>query len=148
MIVIKRPVITEKSMQMASSGLYTFEVDKGANKNSVAQDVAKRFGVNVVSVKILNAKAKLKTQRMVKRTYLSGGFKKAMVQVKKGQTIALFESKPEETAVVTTGEGEPQILKERKDILRRTKVRVEKNAPGQQVQGASPTTQRKVITGK
>src|SRR5206468_3877993 len=82
----------------------------------------------------------LKSQRRVRKNYQTGGFKKAIVTVKKGQVIPIFET-PKEEVTVTTGESEPQIMKEKRNLLSRTKVKVEKSAVG-----ASPTTQRKVIT--
>jgi len=142
MIVLKRPIITEKSMKLAQSGLYVFEVDKNATKPLIAKTVAAKFNVKVLGVKVVNVKGKLKQQRKVRKVYQTSGIKKALVQVKKGDKIAIFET-PKEEAVVTTGEGEPIKLKEKKDILGRTKVKVEKTAVG-----AAPTTQRKVITGK
>jgi large subunit ribosomal protein L23 len=144
MIVLKRPIITEKSMTLTKSGFYTFEVDRGATKKQVEKVVKDTFAVDVLSVRIINSKTQTKWQRRVRKTYQVGAFKKAIVSIKKGQKIAIFEaqSQPEEVTV-TTAESEPQVLKERKDILRRTKVKVERSATG-----ASPTTQRKVITGK
>lgn len=142
MIILKRPIITEKSMKLAQSGLYAFEVDKNATKPLIAKAVSEKFNVKVLKVKVINVKGKLKQQRKVRKVYKLSGFKKALVQVKKGEKIAIFET-PKEEAVVTTAEGEPIKLKEKKDFLGRTKVKVEKTAVG-----ASPTTQRKVITGK
>ncbi|OGE37765.1 50S ribosomal protein L23 [Candidatus Daviesbacteria bacterium RIFCSPLOWO2_01_FULL_39_12] len=142
MIVIKRPIITEKSMKLADQNLYTFEVDKDATKDQIARWVADKFSVKVLKVKTINVKGETKSQRRIRKFYKTTGFKKAYVQVKKGDKIALFET-PKEEAVVTTVEGEPIKLKEKKDLLGRTKVRVEKGAVG-----AAPTTQRKVITGK
>lgn len=130
-------------MKLASINLYTFVVDKNATKDMIAKFVTDKFGVNVLRVKTVNIKPKTKTQRSVRKTYQTGGFKKAVVEVKKGQKIALFETPKEEDVVVTTAEGEPIVTKEKKDIFRRTKVRVEKGNVG-----GSPTTQRKVITGK
>lgn len=146
MIILKRPIITEKSMKLAQSGLYTFEVSKEATKPLVAKEVAARFSVKVLKVNIINIQKKVKSQRRVRKTYTTGGAKKALVQVRKGDKIAIFETPKEEAPPaggVTTAEGEPIKLKEKKDLLGRTKVRVEKTATG-----SAPTTQRKVITGK
>lgn len=142
MIILKRPIITEKSMKLAQKGLYIFEVDKNAIKPQIAKAVEDKFNVKVLEVKTINIKGKIKSQRRVRKSYQSTGLKKAIVKVKKGQIIPVFET-PKEEAVVTTAEGEPIKLKEKKDILGRTKVKVEKTAVG-----AAPTTQRKVITGK
>lgn len=142
MIIIKQPIITEKSMKLAEKSLYTFEVDKEATKPLIAKRVAEKFNVKVLKVKVMNVKGKLKQQKRARKIYSVSGFKKALVQVGKGQKIAMFET-PREEATVTTAEAGPIKLKEKKDILGRTKIKVEKSAVG-----AAPTTQRKVITGK
>lgn len=142
MIILKRPLITEKSMKLAETGFYTFEVDKNAKKPQIAKAVADKFNVKVVSVAIINVKGQVKQQRQVRKSFQAVGIKKAIVKVGKGQTIAIFET-PKEEAVVTTAEGEPIKIREKKSFLRGTKVKVESSAVG-----ASPTTQRKVITGK
>ncbi len=139
MIILKRPIITEKSMLLAKGGLYTFEVDKNASKIQIGKRVAEKFGVKVVDVKTIMVKGETKSQRKVRKNYKTAGFKKALVRVEKGQTIAIFET-PKEQAIVTTAEGEPIKLKEKKDFLGRTKVKVEQSSVG-----AAPTTQRKVI---
>lgn len=142
MIILKKPIISEKSMKLAQSSLYTFEVSKDATKPAIAKAVADKFNVGVIEVKIVNVKGRIKAQKKVRKNYQTSGFKKAMVQLKKGEKIAFFET-PKEEVTVTTAEGEPIKLKEKKDILGRVKVKVEKSAVG-----AAPTTQRKVITGK
>lgn len=143
MIVLKRPIITEKSMNLAKNGLYTFEVVKWASKPLIARVVSEKFGVKVLKVNTINVRGEVKVQKRVRKLYKRADFKKAIVQVKKGDKITLFETPKEEQVTVTKAEGEPIKVKERKDILGRTKLRVEKGAVG-----AAPTTQRKVITGK
>ncbi|MDP3733021.1 MAG: 50S ribosomal protein L23 [Candidatus Daviesbacteria bacterium] len=142
MIILLRPIISEKSMKLASSGEYTFEVARAANKKQIAEAVQEKFKVSVVGIKTINLKSKTKIQKRIRRFYQTGKLKKAIVKVKKGQIIPIFET-PKDEAVVTTAEGEPIKIKERKDILGRTKVKVEKTSVG-----AAQTTQRKVITGK
>lgn len=142
MIILRRPIISEKSMKLAGNHLYTFEVDRDASKSQIAKVVAEKFNVKVLSVKTVNIKGETKSQRKLRKFYQTHPYKKAIVQVGKTQKIAIFET-PKEEALVTTAEGEPQILKEKRDILRRTKVKVERGATG-----AAPTTQRKIITGK
>jgi|SRR3989344_246914 len=150
-IILRKPIITEKSMKFTADGLYTFMVGKGVTKPQIAKAVGDEFKVDVVSVKTINVKGVTKWQRRVRKSYTSGGFKKAMIQLKKGQKIAMFEAasadgsgEPKQgDVVVTTAEGEPIVMKEKKDILGRTKIKIEKGA-----HGAAPTTQRKVITGK
>ena len=141
MIVLRKPIITEKSMKLTGNSLYTFMVDKDATKPQIAKAVENQFKVDVIKVKTINVKGETKMQRRVRKSYQTADFKKALVQLKKGQKIAMFEQAPkEEEVTVTTAGGEPTVMKERKDLFRRTKVKVEKGAPG-----AAPTTQRKVI---
>src|SRR3989338_5147469 len=143
-MIIKRPIITEKSMKLALSNLYVFEVDKNATKLQIGKRVAEKFKVKVLGVKTINVKGETKSQKRVRKLYKSSGFKKALVQVKKGDKIAIFETHKEEAVIPLSGaENEPRLMREKKDILGRTKVKVEQSAVG-----AAPTTQRKVITGK
>ena len=128
-------------MKLADNGFYTFEVAKNATKNEVSKVVKARFSVDVLSVRIVNVKGEQKTQRRVRAYYETAAIKKAIVELKKGQKIAMFETPKEETAeVISAGESEPIIIKEKKSFLRDTKVKIEKSAdlPKQ-------TTQRKVI---
>ena len=149
MIILKRPIITEKSMKLADKHFYTFEVDKNATKDMIAKAVADKFNVKILKVKTINIKGEAKSQRRVRKYFKTPGFKKAIVQVGKTQKIALFETPKDgstsspQGAVVTPAEGEPTVVKEKKDIFRRTKIKVERGT----FSGA-PTTQRKVITGK
>lgn len=142
MIILLKPHISEKSMKLAGKGEYTFAVAKDADKKQVKKAVEDKFKVNVLKVAIINIKGGVRSQKRVRKFYRTTGFKKAIVKLAKDQKIAIFET-PKEEAVVTTAEGKPIKLKEKKDILGRTKVKVEKTAVG-----TAPTTQRKVITGK
>lgn len=124
-LLIKKPIITEQSMKLAGLGFYTFAVDRDANKREISQVVEKKFNVEVVSVRTINIKGKLKNQRSKRGVYKTQDLKKAIVGVKKGQKIALFEAilNPKEEPVVTTGEPE---VKEKKSLLKGTKVKIEK----------------------
>ena len=125
--MLKSPRITERSFALAKDGLYTFEVSDWMTKKQIEKIVTDKFKVDVVSVKTINIKGKLKQQRTRRGTYSTAGFKKALVQVKKGQKIALFETAvaaPEEDVVVTSAEGEPVKVKETKK--KDTKVTVER----------------------
>ena len=137
-VVLQKPIITEKTMKLAQAGVYTFAVSKDANKQAVAKAVTDKFSVKVESVRIINVKGGLKMQRKVRNYYQTSGIKKAIVQVGKGEKISIFDAEiPKEAEVITAGEMEP--AKERKNILRGTKVKVEKIGDSMQ------TTQRKVI---
>ena len=58
--IIKRPIITERSMEQAESKRYTFEVCKDANKIEIAKAVEEIFGVKVAKVNTLNMYGKEK----------------------------------------------------------------------------------------
>ena len=89
--IIKRPIITEKSMAEIADKKYTFEVAKDANKIEIAKAVEEIFGVKVAKVNTLNVQGK------IKRTgrYPAGrtaSWKKAMVTLTAdSKTIEFFE---------------------------------------------------------
>ncbi|AGT30565.1 50S ribosomal protein L23 [Geobacillus genomosp. 3] len=58
--IIKRPIITENTMNLVGERKYTFEVDVKANKTEVKDAVEKIFGVKVEKVNIMNYKGKFK----------------------------------------------------------------------------------------
>lgn len=128
--MIKRPLISEKSMGLSKMGVYTFLVSDGVNKHEIAKLIAEKFSVDVVSVKTITIKGKTKVQRSRKGYYQTEGIKKAVVTVKKGQKITLFETannKEEEEVRIRTAEGEDiTTIKEKKSLLKGTKVKVEK----------------------
>ena len=64
-----------------------FRVHQKANKKNIKKNIEKLFKVNVVKVNIINRKAKLK-MKQGKKSYKSG-YKKAIVTLKKGQSIDL-----------------------------------------------------------
>lgn len=84
-----KPVVTEKSMNLAHNGFYTFEVPKQANKLSIAKTVAEAYKVEVLAVNIVKRPSKVKQRgRIVGRTKAQV---KAVVKLKKGQSIPGFE---------------------------------------------------------
>lgn len=87
--IILAPVITEKSMFLVKQGKYTFRVSKTSNKNKIKKAMKDKFGVDAISVLTMNVKAKKKN--MQRHKYEVPGFKKAIVKVKEGQKIDLFE---------------------------------------------------------
>lgn len=126
--VILRPLINEKSMGLIKGGFYTFEIGSNVTKQQIEKVVKAKFSVDVISVKTINLPKKRKMQRSRKGYFSTSGMRKAIVQLKKGQKIALFESsQPEEEAEVKTAEGEPVTkVKEKKSLLKGTKVKIEK----------------------
>ncbi len=92
--ILKRPIVTEKLTTQQEKGVYAFEVDKKANKISIADAVEKKFNVTVVSVRTVNHKGKAKSQ-MTRRGRFAGrtsSWKKAYVQLKQGDKIELFQN--------------------------------------------------------
>lgn len=88
--VILAPVISEKSMKDASSGKFTFKVSKTADKNQIKKAVQNKFKVDVLSVATMIMKPK-KKRTYQRKEYKSPSWKKAVVEVKSGQKIALFD---------------------------------------------------------
>lgn len=123
--MIKRPLISEKSMELAKQGLYTFEIPLGSTKHQIARIVAEKFKVSVVDVKTTKIKGKKKNQRTRKGIYLTPTLKKALIKIKKGQKIPLFEQISANEAKVTTIENGSEV-KEKKSLLKGTKVKIEK----------------------
>jgi large subunit ribosomal protein L23 len=92
--ILIRPLITEKMTNLNTDlGKYGFVVNPKANKIEIAKAIEKKFDVHVVDVKTINHPGKTKTQfrksgRFVGRT---AKYKKAIVTLKEGETIELFE---------------------------------------------------------
>jgi len=83
--IIKAPVITEKSAHLADNNVYTFKVDKRANKTQIKQVIEAKFGVKVESVNTLNTKSKAK--RVGRYTGKTKTYKKAIVKLAEGNKI-------------------------------------------------------------
>ena len=89
--VIKRPVITEKSMNAMEENKYTFEVDTRANKTLVKQAVEAAFDVKVKDVNIVNVRPKFK--RMGKYAGYTKKRRKAIVTLtSNSKAIELFSA--------------------------------------------------------
>ena len=84
---IRQPIITEKATILSEQNKTVFKVHSGANKNSIKRNIEKLFKVNVVKVNIINTK----TKKKIKQGKLSKkpGYKKAIITLKKGQSIDL-----------------------------------------------------------
>lgn len=86
------PIFTEKSLKLAKQGKYSFWVDKNANKLFIKSAVAKAFGVHVTDIKTISVKGETKRNAKGKKSRLTGG-KKAIVSLKEGEKIDIFEEK-------------------------------------------------------
>lgn len=87
--VLKRPVISEKSFASADQGKYVFIVDEAATKTEVKQAVEKAFSVHVTAVNTVIIAGKVK--RFGKSFGKRSDYKKAIVTIKKGETIEDFK---------------------------------------------------------
>ncbi len=85
------PIISEKSMKDANNGKFTFRVSRFSDKNDIKKKVEKKFDVNVVDVATVIVKGK-RMRVGVRRTEVrKSPWKKAIVKLKAGQKIGLFE---------------------------------------------------------
>ena len=81
------PTITEKATSLSEFNKTVFRVHKGASKNSIKKSIEKIFKVNVIKINTINLRGKTKLVRGKKSS--RPGYKKAIVTLKKGQSIDL-----------------------------------------------------------
>tara|TARA_B100000941_G_scaffold274322_1_gene235374 strand:- start:1944 stop:2246 length:303 start_codon:yes stop_codon:yes gene_type:complete len=81
------PLLTEKSTNLSGQNKIVFKVHKNANKINLKNNIEKIFKVNVVKINIINKQNRLKLTRG--RKVKVSGFKKAIITLKKGQSIDL-----------------------------------------------------------
>ena len=84
---ILSPLLTEKSTNLSEQNKIVFKVNKNANKKNLKTNIEKIFKVNVTKINIINKQNRTKLTRG--RKVKVSGFKKAIVTLKKGQTIDL-----------------------------------------------------------
>ena len=87
--VIRRPLVTEKTMAGMRDGRFTFEVDIHANKVEIRKAVEEIWPVNVVSVNTAIVPGKVRRQG--RTAGQRPDWKKAIVTLREGQTISAFE---------------------------------------------------------
>ena len=88
--VIIRPVVSEKSYVLAAADKYTFRVHPDAHKTQIRQAVEALFpGVQVLEVRTMSVKSKPKRRGLT--TGRTRRWKKAVVQVREGDTIPIFQ---------------------------------------------------------
>ena len=81
------PLLTEKSTNLSGLNKIVFKVHKNANKKNIKSNIEKIFKVNVTKVNIINKQNRTKLTRG--RKVKISGFKKAIVTLKRGQSIDL-----------------------------------------------------------
>ena len=84
---ILSPIVTEKSTNLSELNKIVFKVPDGANKDNLKKNIEKIFKVNVIKINIINKQNRTKITRG-KKVRVSG-FKKAIITLKKGQSIDL-----------------------------------------------------------
>ncbi len=87
--VLRRPLITEKNAMLQAQGKYAFEIAREANKQQIKQAVEKAFKVEVLAVNVMTVPGK--TRRVGRQQVLTQSWKKAIVTLKPGDKIELFE---------------------------------------------------------
>jgi large subunit ribosomal protein L23 len=87
--VLLAPVVSEKSYSLITDGKYTFKVHQDAHKTQIRQAVEQLFDVKVERVNIVKVQSKPKRRGLTRGR--RPGWKKAVVQLREGQTIDIFE---------------------------------------------------------
>jgi large subunit ribosomal protein L23 len=87
--VLLAPVVSEKSYSLLADRKYSFKVHKDAHKTQVRQAVEELFGVHVENVNISHVRPKPKRRGQIRGT--KPGWKKAIVQLREGDSIEIFE---------------------------------------------------------
>ncbi len=87
--IIIEPVLTEKTNDLREQSKYVFRVDPRANKIQISQAIQDLFDVTPVACNIVNVTGK--PRRVRHRMGYTSSWKKAIVTLKSGESIALFE---------------------------------------------------------
>ena len=87
--IVLAPIVSEKSYAGTSFGKYTFRVHGDAHRTQVRQAVEELFDVKVTRVNVIKVQAKPKRRGAFRGT--RPGWKKAVVQLRPGDTIEIFE---------------------------------------------------------
>ena len=86
--VLKTPHVTEKATDLTKKNQYLFKIWPGANKLEVKKAIKDLYGVDVLSVKIINVPSK--RRRLGRISGWRKGYKKAIVRIKEGQKIEVL----------------------------------------------------------
>jgi large subunit ribosomal protein L23 len=87
--VLLAPVVSEKSYSLIEEGKYVFRIHPDAHRTQVRQAVEELFNVHVEGVNVLKVQSKPKRRGLTKG--IRPGWKKAIVQLREGETIEIFE---------------------------------------------------------
>lgn len=89
--IIRKPIITEKSLKDATNGIFTFAVDNCVNKITIRKEIEKLFKVHVadITTTVMSGKKRIVGRKRI--PVYETDWKKAKVTLKKGEKIDLFE---------------------------------------------------------
>lgn len=86
--VLEGPYVSEKSTDLMTKDKYLFKVSSVSNKDEVKRAIEDLYKVDVIAVKVINVPGKAK--RLGKHKGRKKGFKKAIIEIKKGQQIDII----------------------------------------------------------
>ena len=87
--ILIAPVVSEKSYHQITENRYTFKVHKDAHKTQIRQAVEELFDVTVIGVNVIKVQPKPKRRGLYRG--VRPGWKKAIVELKAGDRIEIFE---------------------------------------------------------
>lgn len=93
--IVKRPLLTEKTLALAAKGWYTFAADKLARKEQIAAQIEKLYNVKVTVIRTMFLRGKVRRSGRKMLMLKKPDWKKALVRLSQGQTIAAFTVAPE-----------------------------------------------------
>lgn len=114
--IIKHPLLTEKNYPRMGDGYYTFAVDIRATKPQIKAAFATIFEVAVADVNIMRYKARPK--RMGRFQGFTPRYKKAIIKLKPGEALDLFNANPDQASKKTPSKPKPikaEVVKEAND---------------------------------
>lgn len=94
--LVKRPVITEKSLKLASRGWYTFAVPASARKEEIVVELKTAYNVDVTEIRTMTMPEKIRRVGRKMNKVTRPEWKKALVQLKQGQKLDMFEVTPQQ----------------------------------------------------
>jgi large subunit ribosomal protein L23 len=89
--IIIRPVLSEKSTDLAQANKYVFRVPRKANKNNIAKAIKQIFNVTPVKINVMKVRGRRKRVRY--QYGFTSSWKKAIVTLNQSEKIELFENK-------------------------------------------------------
>lgn len=101
--ILKKAILSEKAYKQMEKGIYTFLVDSQSSKDEIAQAIKNQFSVDAVKVNVSHLFPKAKRIGRTRKQTLVGGGKKAIVQLKSGQSISMLSPKTESKKIKKIG---------------------------------------------